>query len=243
MPHLHIMPAHFAPSHACVRMANTGVVAIPSSMSVRRAMSVPSISQHWASRHPNGYFHPHVVAGTWLVGNCLGMNIAPDLSAVWQPGSTVFSACTLEGVEVLLWLVPHVYGFESLAAAPPVHEVSFVSSSLRPPMRQRATLAPSVPLVPRWWVFEEVCVPGSCVCGMRTLPEAISLLPRRLAGQALAAHVDLHAAVQDRLDALHVADQTGPQFEQLRLALSVLSEDLRPLGLLRASSRAAVRVA
>ena len=171
------------------------------------------------------------------------MNIAPDLSAVWQPGSTVFSACTLEGVEVLLWLVPHVYEFESLVAAPPVHDVSFVSSSLRPPLRPRTAPALSVPLVPRWWVFEDVCVPGACVCGMRTLPEAISLLPRRLAGQALAAHVDLHAAVQARLDVLPATDQVGPQVEQLRLALSVLSEDLRPLGLLRASSRAVVRVA
>lgn len=69
MLYLHIMPAQFAPhdpfasSHACVRMTNTGVVTIPSSMSVRREMLVPSISQYWVSRHPNGYFHPHVVAG------------------------------------------------------------------------------------------------------------------------------------------------------------------------------------
>lgn len=205
--------------------------------------SFPAFRRRRAPRHPNGYFHLHVVASLWLVSNCLGMNIAPDLAAVWQPGSTVFSACTLDGVEVLLWLVPHVYGFESLVAAPPVHEVSFVSSSLRPPLRPRTVAAPPVPLVPRWWVFEDVCVPGSCVCGMRTLPEATSLLPRRLAGQAIAAHMDLHAAVQSRLDTLHAVGQFGPQFEQLRLALSVLSEDLRPLGLLHPTPRAAVRVA
>lgn len=170
------------------------------------------------------------------------MNTSPDITAVWQPGSTVFSACTLEGVEVLLWLVPHVHGFESLTAIPPMHDVSFVSSSLRPPLRPRVAPVPTVPLVPRWWVFEDACVPGSCICGMRTLPEAVSLLPRRLAGQAIAAHVDLHAAVQARLDALSAAAQVGPQFEQLQLALSVLADDLRPLGLVHHAPRAVVRV-
>jgi hypothetical protein len=178
-----------------------------------------------------------MVADSRLVGNYLIMSSVPDLAAVWQPGSTVFSACMLDGSEVLLWLVPHVYGFESITTTPPEHTVSFVCSSLHPPLRQPSHPPVQVPLVPRWWVFEDFCQSATCVCGARSLLEVVSLLPRRLASQALAAHVDLHAALWSRLEVSQDLGQVGPRVDHLRLALSSLSEDLRPLGLYCDSSR------
>lgn len=212
------------------RFANS----LPFCMQVARAMydQFPEkLFAHRTARPPNGYFCAHIVANPGLVGNCLGMDTESNLTSVWQPGSTVYSACTLAGSEVLLWLVPHVYEFESLTATPETSGVSFAASALRPAPHRRPTAAQPVPLVPRWWVFEDVCAPNSCVCGMRTLPEAVALLPSRLANHAVAAHVDLHEAVQASLVALHAAAQFDTQFESLLLTLSVLSDDLRLLGL------------
>jgi len=154
------------------------------------------------------------------------MQISRDLASVWQPCSTVFSACTAGGSEVLLWLVPHVQGFESLSPQPSTREVEFSCSSLRP----HPHLAPVsfVPLVPRWWVFEDFCTPDACVCGQRSLREAASLLSRRVAGQALAAHMDLKDALDAMIVSMVEVSDFGPVLDQFRLASTLLAADLRP---------------
>lgn len=153
-----------------------------------------------------------------------------DISSLWKPASTVFSACTADGTEVLLWLVPNVSTFESLQAVHPAREVSFSTSPLssRPAPRP---VSQTIDLVPSWWVFEGVCSPESCSCGARSLHEALAMLPRRLAGQALAAHLDLKEAVDAKVADLCDHLYTGPLLNQMRLAASKLSADLRPASL------------
>lgn len=167
------------------------------------------------------------MARRYVFDKSLIMEETLDLTSLWQPASTIFSACTTNGTEVLLWLVPNVSAFESLLPSQPVHEVSFVTSHLTPQPIARPTF-PTVDLVPTWWVFEGVCSPESCTCGARSLHEALSMLPRRLAGQALAAHLDLKEAVDAKLADLCGHHQTDPLLNQMRLAAAKLSSDLRP---------------
>lgn len=133
-----------------------------------------------------------------------------EFADAWRAGSTVFSARTLSGNEVLLWLVPRVDVVSFCEDRPVAHEVRFASMNPSPkPESPR-----SVELVPAWWVFESSCTPSRCSCGPRSLAEVLPMLPRRAAGQALAAHVDL-------LDALQAAPSGfAPAIMALRADLS-----------------------
>jgi len=143
-----------------------------------------------------------------------------EFEKVWQPGSTVFSARTLDGSEVLLWLIPRIdlpsFCSES-ASSHPTREVRFTtmaSVSSQP--------APShTDLVPTWWVFESVCPTSGCGCGPRSLQEVLAILPRRAAGQALAAHVDFAEALNLKL----ISPRT-PHASELSFAAARLFTDL-----------------
>ncbi len=152
---------------------------------------------------PNGYLTHHFVAAASFGRMVLRMDTHPanlnrldiEFTNVWHPCSTVFSARTLDGSEVLLWLIPQVE-FSSFLAEQnePAHEVRFTTMNPRL-ARDTAEPAPSPSLFPTWWLFEANCTASTCACGPRSLLEALALLPRRAAGQALAAHVDFAEAL------------------------------------------------
>lgn len=147
---------------------------------------------------------------------------SPIASPSWHAGATVFSAQALDGTEALLWLVPQV-DLDSLRdpLTPPHREVRY--QSMRLTSDEKIT---ALPLIPTWWVFEPTCLPADCICGSRSLTEVLALLPRRLAGQALAAHIDLTEALIYHLS----HSPSTPASHELRLALDAMVRELEPLG-------------
>lgn len=139
------------------------------------------------------------------------------LAEAWRPGSTVFSARTLTGNEVLLWLVPSVDVVSFCEDLRVSHEVRF--ASMHPPVSRPPARDKVVELVPRWWVFESVCSPTRCSCGPRVLADVLASLPRRAAGQAFAAHIDLLAALLE-------STGRGPAPVEFAAAIAALRADL-----------------
>jgi hypothetical protein len=52
------------------------------------------------------------------------------------------------------------------------------------------------------------------------------MLPRRLAGQAVAAHVDMVSAIEDRVSLLENSSSVDASIPELRTAALILSTDL-----------------
>lgn len=143
------------------------------------------------------------------------------IATSWRAGATVFSARSLDGTEALLWLVPRV-DVDALCdpVAPPHREVRYRSMPFT-----RDEAIDVLPLVPTWWIFEPSCLPATCACGARSLSEILAILPRRLAGQALAAHLDLTEALSVLLTTVPSPAAT----QGFQPALDALTKDLTPL--------------
>lgn len=156
------------------------------------------------------------------------LNNVDEFAKAWRPGSTVFSACIADGTEILLWLVPRVdiesFCDEFEMNPKPHHEVNFKSMFPNRPVKEQTSV--KVPLVPTWWVFESCCSPNGCLCGPRSLYQVLPMLPRRLAGQAVAAHVDMVSAIEDRVSLLENSLSVDASIPELRIAALVLSTDL-----------------
>lgn len=129
----------------------------------------------------------------------------------------------MDGSEVVLWLIPRI-DLPSFCQEPVSlpHEVRF--SSMHDQRQNQPNPRPE--LLPTWWFFESTCSANSCCCGPRSLSAALALLPRRAAGQALAAHLDFSEAVSFRL--YHRSTESGRALypAELAAAAAKLAEDL-----------------
>jgi hypothetical protein len=172
--------------------------------------------------HPNGYLTPTLRALAHFGRNMFLMDLSaatpigwvPD---VWRAGTTVFTARSVPGEEIVLWLLPRPEALSDPEV--PHHRVRYQHSSTTP-----ATV--EVPLAARWWVWEERCAGGDCGCGERSLAGVMSLLQPDAAQSAVAAHIELLEAVVDRLKTLHVLDSGGPHAVELVLMIADLTAEL-----------------